>query len=282
MLEEHRRGCKFIDDLTMRKDVEAVKEFLYARNKCSVSEFDDMPAGRTIVFLDCTGSMAGTIAAAKSAISDMIQRTVELLEPMGLSFELQLCAYRNYDCQVQRIFEHSGWETDHAPLKQFINSLTAHGGTSMPEAVELCLEHIVLSHSDEHPVSQAIIIADAPAQERDMTNHKRADSSTNFEGTSLETPVYFREQLKLVAEAQIPIYAVWINPCAQNSFEEIGRETLGGRDQYLDINAGDAVTNLTHIVAQNLLKAAAGKDTHAREELLDTYASKYGGRGYVS
>ena len=260
------------------KDKEAVEAAAEAAEAAEAALATETK-GRTIVFLDCTGSMSGTIAAAKSAISDMIQRAVEFCEPKGLTFEVQVCAYRNYDCKVDQIFQQSGWETDPAPLLAFIETLTAHGGSSIPEAVELCLEHIVVSHTDQNPVSQAIIVADASAQPHEMTDEKRekGGGSSKFQGTRLENPVYRDEQLELVVDAGVPVYAVWLQEEARQSFEHIGKVT-GGDDRRLDINGADAVSTLTHIVTQNILKSAAGSDKKVAKKLLDEYAEKYGGR----
>ncbi len=71
----------------------------------------------------------------------MFEQTSIILENNGISPDLiliQFAVYRNYDCQPDKLFQHSAWESKPNQLKAFMEGIRAGGGIS-EEAVEVGL-----------------------------------------------------------------------------------------------------------------------------------------------
>jgi hypothetical protein len=71
----------------------------------------------------------------------MFEQTSIILKEHDFSPELmliQFAVYRNYDCEKEKLLEHSGWYSKPDYLKTFMEGIEAEGGIH-EEAVEVAL-----------------------------------------------------------------------------------------------------------------------------------------------
>ena len=95
--------------------------------------------------MDATGSMGNLIASCKNTIEAMFKGARIVIDDLGNtnSFEIQLAVYRNYYNKFDPprttggLLDYSNWEILPANLKRFMESVSACGGLSPGEAIEV-------------------------------------------------------------------------------------------------------------------------------------------------
>ncbi len=103
-------------------------------------------------------------------------------------------------------FQATEWEASPEPLHDFLRQVGVGGGCGR-EAVELGLYHAAQEHARQ-PVSQVIIIGDAPAQSRAHANQNRAQSPLTFSRFPNPTCVFAVVVVVVVAAAAAEVVAV--------------------------------------------------------------------------
>lgn len=294
MLEEHRCALEFLGSIQQgsrhsggpagTSATEAVKAYLHGRNEGP--PVDEEPA-RTIILMDATFSMSNLIESAKSTVSSMFKFTHRTLEENGQSssFEMQMGVYRNYNAStIEKIFQHSSWETKPDNLRQWVSGIGVDGGWGS-EAVEIALSHVV-GENDNAPIGMVVLIGDAPGQTHEETDSKRANRTRhghNWENTEYSSPVYFDEELEKVRDLGIKVHTVYLAERAKENFEAIADET-GGQCIQLDVDAQDARDTLRNVVCTALLDQCASGDKQMHARLMSSYKRITGGsgKGYIS
>jgi len=271
-LKEHQESTAFVDAL-FSKDVANVKRFLGDRNKKPVSV-----CSRTIVLMDATGSMGGLLQKAKNTVGTMFERASEILVKNkigGNSFQLQFVVYRDYDC-LEEILQASPWTTNPEELRSFMTNVDAKGGADREEAIEIGLWHANME-ATKMPLSQVILIADAPAKTpaqiaayRNSYNGERYWASSRFGPATHWT----KEVDKLQKHPKkVPVFAFYCVDNVAPNFNEIAAAS-GGRSAKLDVNSPSGAQQLTDVVTQEILRDV-GRQTGHGDELVTQYIAKY-------
>jgi hypothetical protein len=234
--------------------------------------------------MDATGSMAELLTKSKNTVGEMFERATNILKKAGVTavFEVQFVVYRNYDCVIEELLQHSGWESDASNLRQFMSTISAYGGTWEPEAVEIGLHYVnrLSKENGDNPlerVNQVILIGDAPPNTRELVAKGRSEHLGEDywrRAKDYATPTYVDEEVKALAQKEIPVHAFYVAESARLAFEEISRAT-NGQSGALDIHSPAGAEKLTEIVTERILSNLGG------DALVDLYRQTYV-KGYVS
>ncbi|CAF0787349.1 unnamed protein product [Adineta ricciae] len=258
--KEHTATKDFMNAL-LSKDILAVKNFLGKQNKGVALIVN---SSRTILLMDATGSMSGLLTAAKETVCTMFERATAVLDKQKTpnnGFEMQMTAYRDYDCMKEGLLQSSSWESKPTNLRSFISQITATGGEDYPEAIEIGLWHAVQQSNTPEGIAQVILIGDAPAKDETAIKHDRMTygGEAYWNATSYRTPTHYAKEVRKLKEKDIPIHTFYLNDGARMNFEEIARET-SGHCKRLDIHSTEGAELLTHFVTEEILRKTGGED----------------------
>ena len=215
VIAEHQASIAFVDAMT-RSRLREVHAFLLERNECLADvEGADAANRRTLVLMDCTGSMSSCIDAAKLAVSQMFARAFQVvheqLNDRSASFEMMMCGYRNYNADESMLLESSSWETAPDRLRQFTAGLSANFGMGH-EAIEVGLQHALAEHAKE-PIGQIILVGDMPPNTRKEVDRRREHHGESFwAGTKFAQKVYFEDMIRQVHDQGIPVHTFLAHP----------------------------------------------------------------------
>jgi len=261
--KEHELSSKLIKALK-DKNVPEVKKMLCERNKGA----EETKRSRTVVVMDATGSMAHLLQKAKNAVSTMFERITVILKENGKpanSFEMMFAVYRNYSAPESLLLQSSPWESNPENLRKFMETVSANYGCWPGEAVEIGLAH-ANRERDKGDVSQVILIGDMPANtETQVISHRNAynGGESYWKKTQLfANPTNYKQEMKRLAERNIPVHAFYVANSARTNFEEIAGATKG-QCEFLDINSTRGSDQLTDLVCVEVLKNAGGSDGKA-------------------
>jgi hypothetical protein len=232
--------------------------------------------------MDATGSMSSLLSAVKDTVCTMFERCSKILEEKDLpkdSFEMQLAVYRDYDCGLSEILVSSAWQSKPTNLRHFIQNIRAYGGGDREEAIEIGLWHAV-KESEAGGISQVILIGDAPAKDIEVIlgDRKLYGGENKWAKSRFGAPTHYKNELKKLKEANIPVHAFYLHECARENFKEIARDT-GGRFERLDIKSPKGADLLTHFITEELLRTSAGTQG---EEAVQLYRKRYVKLSYTS
>jgi len=272
--DDHRNSLEFVQNLKANQ-FDNVMEFLKQRNK-----FVGKSSGgvcRTMILMDATGSMGHLITKSKNTVSLMFSRLLEVLEfhKCEVTVEMQFVCFRNYDCRIEEILQHSAWETSAESLRIFMERIKAQKGTHWEEAVELALLHACEEHSTQ-PVDQVVLIGDAAPNKREQVSQGRARFGENYwSSTRFKTSTYYKDILELMKEQRIPVHAFYVRESAKKSFQEISESAgEGGSCGFLQINDAQGAEQLTDCVSKIVLSRSGGEELGYR--MVKYYEEKYG------
>lgn len=274
--EDHARSAEALELLRNWKELGVVKEFLHHKNKC----YDIVDEGnecRTLVLLDATGSMEGVISLTKQTIAEMFKRVFAILEKAeGLSF--QMGAYRNYNSPDDLILELTDWESKADNLFTFLDKVRASGGWGR-EAAELGLYHGLQENAKE-PITQIIVIGDAPPNTSSESHQKRKDKGYNY--PRFPDPILFSDVRKQLENEGVVVHAFYV-PTWGGESERMDFHKMavnGGKQHVIDIHKSDAADALMEAVCKRVLFASATSQEKG-DEMIEKYNKLYGNKGYT-
>jgi hypothetical protein len=270
----HDKSEEFLENLMREREV-PVREFLVEINRVPVVH---QSAGKTICLMDATGSMSGLLTKAKNKVSEMYRRIEEIFSEKHHQggFEMQFAVYRNYNCDMDRILQSSGWASDSSGLSTFMSNIGPEGGWSN-EAVEVGLWHVNRMLEEGTEIAQIILIGDMPPNTREEVASKRSDQTygkgeSYWRSTPLSRPTYYEDELQSIIARGIPVHCFPVAHSADSKFGEIAERT-GGQFQFLDVNSAEGGEQLTNVVSIRVLYNAGG------DSFVEAYNSKW--RGHV-
>ncbi|ETO12035.1 hypothetical protein RFI_25340 [Reticulomyxa filosa] len=267
------------NDFFKTQYAENKKKTMYPRSrKCYVRETigaEIRQLSRTVVLMDATGSMSHLLQKVKTTVGTMFSRIAQILEDKGASsngFEMQFVVYRNYNAPEDMILQVSPWEVKPDNLRNFMEMIESDYGMGN-EAIEVGLAY-VNRESSKLPVSQIILIGDSPANTQYEVTEKRQKirGEQYWKNTALfSKPTYYENELQLLKQNHIIVHAYFVDDEAETNFKEIADAT-GGRCEKLDINSPKGSTQLTDLVAEEVLRNAGGDKG---DELVKAYRAKF-------
>jgi len=265
--------------------LEKVKQFLQKMNGSSLPPPVIRPIKRTLVLLDATGSMGSSIDACKKKIEEVIARAHQILEKAELDacFELQFASFRNYDQDPPQLLSCSNWEKNPTNLKSFISHVRAFGGTHEEEAIEVALQYANLEHS-RNPISQVILIGDAPSNTKDQVAGGRSGRSRGcklspltWKGTSMADQTFWEDECVKLRANGIPVHAFHVNkrPNVVENFKQISQKA--GEDgvcQFLDIASDQGANFLCDLLSRRILDSL-GEGEEEKKKLASIYSATF-------
>ncbi len=289
--DEHEASEKFVKALygtqkkTQREDT--IRNYLIKSNKGAPEAITT----RTLILMDATGSMTNLLKAAKNKVKTMFSNIAKILIEKNKApdcFSMQFAVYRNYSSPIDKILQSSPWESKANNLYQFIDTITTSGGMGN-EAIEVGLAH-ANGEDDKTPISQVILIGDAPANtckevDRRRKSNKLNDSSywksfksilylSSSNEELLKKAVYWKEEANKLKDKGIKIHTCYLNNYAKDNFIAIANCT-GGTPQKLDIHSSQGSEKLTQIVSTTILENIGG------EKLVKAYYNMFGNKLHV-
>ncbi len=200
--EDHHEAATVLAALRQGDNPKLVLDYLLRSNSCRGAV--DQGSCRTLVLLDATGSMSSLISLATQTIGEMFKRTFALLGNEAAGVSMQLGVYRNFGCPDHLLLQTTDWESSSEPLFKFLQGVRASYGNGYREGVELGLHHAVQQHSAE-PISQVIIIGDAPPNTRAQSEGKR----NKYPTSRFPNQLYFDDQRAALMEAGVVVHAFY-------------------------------------------------------------------------
>ena len=146
-------------------------------------------------------------------------------------------------------------------------------GGKGPEAIEIGLNHANLEY-DKNPISQIILIGDAPANSKEEVEKNRLLYGENYWKTTkfYNLTNYLNEIDKLIAK-KVPVNTFYLNHYAKLNFEEISKLTNGVCNS-LVINSNDG-EKLTEMVSKSILSSIAFISNIDSKLLVDEYNKRF-------
>lgn len=301
----HKDSMDFIDNLVSR-NLDNIHDFLLSTNRCYADLdqlADDAQAAqdarkakarrgrRTVVLMDATYSMVDLIEGTKENLCDAFERAYQTVNKslgVGVTFEMQMCAYRNYNAPAEELFESCAWEYSAPPLVQFTSTLTAKYGWHR-EAIEIAMHHVLEQHHRD-PIGQVILLGDMPpnhssdsAVDGDSTDEKRRDAYNGhgeayWATTRYATPVHFDDMFNQVCAEGITVHAFSLKDDANAEFEQMAVRTGGMYARLDDLSKPDARRQILDAISFNMLMSY-GKTHESGDksvELAETYKHLFG------
>lgn len=275
----HRESLQFLEHLIAGPTHDtSVCEYLVKNNKAS----NAMKGGvlsRTVVAIDATGSMSGTLDACKRTVMLMFEEAYNVLKTKqcGGAFELQICFYRNYSSKDD-IFVESTWESEPTNIADFVEKTRVSGGQGN-EAVEVALQYVTGLAPGQ--VTQVILIGDMPPNTQAQVTSKRA-CGHDWSKTRYAAPTHVDTEIAKLKDAKIAVHAFWVNKSAQAAFQRIAAET-GGSCSELEISGEKGATMLKELVCKEVLRQVGTLhwgNASAGDELVAEYERLFGS-GYT-
>jgi hypothetical protein len=195
--------------------------------------------------------------------------TEHKLDPSG--FSVQIAVYRNYNVNDSDLLESSPWETQADNLRNFMATIVPKGGIGN-EAVEIGFLH-ANEETDKVPISQIILIGDAPANTRiEVVNRMNYYSGLR---TKYTDTTYWEDELNKLIQKGVPVYPFYVDKEAKDCFDEIARRSGTERAQYLAVNSSKGSQLLLDTITKQILIGAANGDSVLAEELVNSYRKAY-------
>ncbi len=131
---------------------------------------------RILMLIDSTASMGRLLYLLKNKIYEIFELCYQTLRERGftdVSFQVQVAAYRDYDCGTSDIFYATTWRCKPQDLKEDLKPLqpktaTAYHLSDWSEAIEIGLQHAVkeaqILAANGGKLNQVILIGDAPSK----------------------------------------------------------------------------------------------------------------------
>lgn len=271
--KSHDLSIKMLSYLN-NNELDDFLKYLLIENPCSHEE-----CTRTIFAVDGTYSMTRMINVIKSILGIAIDNILTICRDNNLDglFLIQFIFYGNYDSSVEKILRISPMESNIALLTNFLSSISATGGWGN-EAIEVGLNYIAKAN-EENPISQVVLIGDAPPNTEDDIEFKRENGfggKAYWEKTIYNETTSFSKELEKIKEKNIPIHAFYLKPEIKNDFESISRLTKG-RSEFLDINSSKSGNILTNLMTEEILRIIGNsKEQGKGDKLVNSYhQSKY-------
>lgn len=175
---------------------------------------------RFALCMDATSSMTRYWSEATEALTYIAEN---IFDRSRVPVELQIIAYRDH-CDGSAIIEKSFYSSDRDYLKNYIRGIRSHGGGDTPEAVSIGL-HEVLKEAKN--LSRVILLGDAP------------DHHSQHEGDACV-------QAKVLGSKTAPVFAIYLDDCAKESFTKIAKLSGGRAYGFKDFKGGmaDIITTL--------------------------------------
>jgi len=263
---EHDKAQQFIANILAKNDKE-IKNFLKDRNMGAPLQTQS----RTIVLMDATGSMSHLLHQCKLTVATMFERAAKVLLDNKLNpmcFEMQFAVYRNYNSRQEQILEYSTWESKPERLRSFMQAISSAGGWGN-EAVEIGFWH-ANQEATICPISQVILIGDAPANTQAEVASKRSSlGETYWKQTKFSSPTYWETEL---TKCTVPVHAFYVDNNAKENFKLIATRTKG-RCESLNVNSPSGAELLTHLVTEEILRDVGGGDNGIK--LVEEYRKRY-------
>lgn len=237
-----------------------------------VKRHNDAPkqvSSRTIIAIDLTSSMAHLLNMTKNQIREFFKRISTVLAEQNISqgFEMQIVGYRNYNAPIEDLLEASPWATVPESLQSKLDELEVKYGWG-DEAVEAAFLHVETEVSQK-PVSQVILIGDAPAQSIEDAQYKRsqqhgeeywAKQAPSWSPTGLRQPTCATEVIQRIQRSgrRTKVHAYYIDKRAADSFEKLAIMT-GGTHGFLNIRERGGAEMLTGLICTQILEVVGGQ-----------------------
>lgn len=247
---------------------------LRALNKVPVTK---ARGSKTLVLIDATGSMSGTIDGVKACVTDVMTNFDKALNENGLdkgSVSVQLAVYRNYLDGVDKLFSHSKWSSDPSDLLGWISGIHADGGCNSDghEAVEVGLCHALR----EDGVTQVVIMGDVPPNLPHTIASKVAQNdlehihSSQFYHPFQSADTYIQR----LAEKKIPVHCFYVAHYAESSFRKMANDTKG-TSGFLNVRDRETASkSLFTLFGNTVMTDVAGDDADLRARLLASYCDR--------
>lgn len=267
--EKHGIAQKFLSSIDSN-NISAIREFLVMENR----GVEVVSKSRTVCLMDATGSMTHLLNSCKNTVSTMFDRISQVLVDHNIksdSFQIQFVVYRNYNSKEDMILQASPWESKPDNLRTFMNNIKATGGWGN-EAIEIGLSYVNRELQRE-PVTQVILIGDAPPNTRDEVKSKREQLGEDYwKNTKFANATYYEQELEELVSNKIPIHGFFVHTRAEESFNEIATKS-SGRSAMLDINSSSGSEILTDLITEEILRNIGGSQNG--DTFVKAYRSKY-------
>ncbi len=270
MIESKKKHEKALDLLSYIKnnDKEKISASLLNENQRDLFTINS----KTLLALDATLSMSLLLNNCKNTIQTMFERAIQIIKDNGLNvnIEIQICAYRNYDCDEDNIIQVSPWDSDPYNLRIFLSGIEAKGGWR-EEAIEVALMHANNLIKKGDTLNQVIIIGDAaPNPEKDIEFKKKEKGLDYWNKSKVKDARYYEKELN---DLKIPVHAFYVNDRAKDGFEIIANKTKG-RCSRLDLDKENGVDILINLVTEEILRKV-GQENGKGNSLVEDYQKKF-------
>ena len=242
-------------------DAIAVRKYLDSQNMIALAT---ELKSRSVILVDATYSMSPAINATKAKICTVFNRARTVLREKGIdeqSFEVQIVAYRNYNCSRDTLMQVSPFVRDPQDLLRFMSGVDVDGGWGN-EAIEVALSHVNKVKASGQLITQILLIGDAAANTPAEVTQKRDQSAENWASVpEYSTPTNWEVEIASLTSAPpaVPVHAFYIENAARDNFEEIARRT-GGRAEKLDVNSAEGDQLLTDCLTEQILENIGGAE----------------------
>ena len=279
----HEPSVNILQELSQQRDIQKATELLMKFNKPTSLK---IAHSRTVILMDATGSMNSLINGVKVTVNKLFFGLKEILQKKALDpncFEIQLCAYRNYEDGPNKMLQASPWSSKPAQLQTFMEGISASGGAmslSGNEAVEIGLWHVnqEADNDQELGVTQAILIADMPpnTQEEVIKRRSITEGKYMWSRTRFSQHTFYKEEVDRLASRTpaIPVHSFYVKNDAKDKFTEIAKAT-GGETGSLEINSDTGSQRLVSLFAKRVVIDVT-EDELLRAELLKDCSVTFG------
>ncbi|KAL4508491.1 hypothetical protein ABPG72_003795 [Tetrahymena utriculariae] len=275
--KEHEKGQGFIQSVINQKE-DLVQKFLQEQNK-GANELTQQ--SKILILVDGTDSMGVLLKKAKNTVCKMFERACKIIRNNSIpddQFKLQFAVYRDYDQMQEGILQSSPWESKAENLRKFLDQISPQGGGDYEEAIEVGLQHANYENYIQ-PISQIILIADAPAKSQTVIKEyrKKYGGEDYWQKSKFSQITHYKAEIEKLKNSKIPVHCFYLHKGAKNNFEEIATFT-GGKCQELNINNPEGSDILTNIVVEPILQSVGqlnGRGNNLVEEYQKLFSKSY-------
>uniref|UniRef100_A0A7S3FZM2 VWFA domain-containing protein n=1 Tax=Palpitomonas bilix TaxID=652834 RepID=A0A7S3FZM2_9EUKA len=263
--------------LLVQGDSSRARVRLFDYNRCLVdmSSFEVEPT-LTVLMVDATCSMGALLDKTRETLTTMFAHITRLTKEEGknANFQVQICAYRNYNVRADQLLQKSDFSPDPSYLVNFLSGVQIAGGWG-DEAIEVGLQHVNSLIEAGLNISQVILIGDAPAQSEEESERKRESQygESYWESTQFAKMAKYEEEKSRIVSSDVPVHAFYLKERAKTCFESLASSTNGLAAE-LDVNHPESATTLTDLVCRKL---AAAIDPDLERKYMEKFA---GGRAF--
>lgn len=221
--QDHQFAEEFLENMQGRNLDKAIQQ-LKIWNKGKSGE----NCCKTLILIDATGSMGILLDKMRFNVQNMLERIKPVLQRHGIDGSqilMKIGVYRNYDCQVDQLYQQSSWETEAVNLKKFLGSIKPFGGLGN-EAIEVGLKRA--TEEIDGGLTQVFIIGDMPHNEPNEITQKQNDGHGRDYWDKVlpdiqAAPVYVQQ----LQDKGIPVHSLYLNDATKNCFTQISSQTAG-------------------------------------------------------